>query len=169
MARSIDKYANILTAKVATAGATDSSVEVQTGVSLGQGRGIIIDSIEYLVDSTVLADFVAGATGDLCLKGWFTTSPTAIGDYDYTNSRLIHMDTDIRIDIGTAGSGGIQKTSIVYQFFPPLIVAVPKLYFATRSTAAIDGGNLHSRIYFRYVDLTAQEYLEIAETFVLTS
>jgi hypothetical protein len=162
-----DKYANLLSSEVTTLGVTIQSTEIQTGVSLGEGQGIVIDEIDYFLGAGVLTDLEAGAAGDYMFVGLFTQVPTGANDFNPTNSRCIHVFKVIRSDFGVAANGLNVMMPIVFQFFPPMIVAAPRLYIACIASAAVSGGGVSLRSFFRYVKLSTQEYLELAESFVL--
>lgn len=169
MARETDKFANVLVGKCTTAGATVVNNEITTGISLGEGYGILIDQIDYILTSTVYADFAAGAAGDALSMGWFVQSPSAAADFAYDNSRMLHRSMVYRTDYGAAASGFLIKDPYEYKYDPPLIMASPKIIFSCSGSAAISGGDCFSRLYFRYIKLTQSEYLELAEAFVLLS
>lgn len=169
MAREQDKYANVLSANVTTAGSTIGNQELTTGVSLGEGVGLLIDQIDYTPNDTIYTDFAAGDSGDYAKCAWSTQTLDASTEFQYDNSRVIHQLLMTRADYGTAGNAEIHLGPIVYKFDPAIIVASPKLFLNCICDAAISGGVFYSRIYFRYVKLSAQEYLELAESFVLMS
>ena len=162
-----DKFANLVNAIVITNGSSVVKNEVNTGVSLADGRGMLIDQIDYYYDTTVMADYVAGATSDYMKAAWFTQSPLAAADFLYNNSRCLHVYEKQRLDLGVAAAGVFEHNPRVFQFFPPLIVAAPKFFFGCFGSSAIAGGTIYSRMYFRYVKLKPSEYLELAEAFIL--
>lgn len=168
MAGRTDKYANVLTGTATANGATVVSVEIQTGISLGKGVGMLIDQIDYDTQE-LMSDFVAGAEADYLHIAWGVHTFTQANDFRYDNNRMIHKQTIRRTDIGVAASGMITINPQVYQFIPALIVAAPRLTINLLGSAAISGTNVYSRVYFRYVDLSDKEYLEVAESFVLLS
>lgn len=160
-----DKYANIISTSIATNGAAYVNSEVTTGVSLGEGKGMLIDQIDYFFASALIVDFIAAAAGDNLSVLW-AVQDDQIG---YANSKVIHQMDTIKWDDGTAAVSFNQYMPISFKFDPPLIVASPKLFLTCYGSASISGGLVYSRMYFRYVSLSAQEYLELAESFVLTS
>ena len=160
--RTNDKYANMASNEVElVAGALDFS-ELLTGISLGQGMGIIIDQIDYYPGSNLIVDL--DAANDTLEMAWTTSN--AIDEINVNNRGVIHrasMTVQGSVDL----SGQFFLTfPLNYQFFPPIIVAAPRIYLAVQGDAGLTG-TLYSRLYFRYVKLTAQEYLELAESFVL--
>ena len=172
MARAQDKYANILAKTITSAGATVVSEEVSTGISLAEGHGILIDQIDYIPAVGVYTDFIAAAASDNFSVSWSTQSFDASTDFEYTNSRLIHMLKMTKWQDAAPASSFVAYSpdgDQIFKFDPAIIVAAPKLYFSCVGSAGISGGTFNSRIYFRYVKLQTQEYLELAETFVLLS
>lgn len=160
MARDI--YANMASNSVAANGVTLTFNELLTGISLGQGMGLIIDEIDYYIDSTLRESMDADT--DYIFGAWTTSN--AITDIEIDNRSVIHkMSTQILFE-GTPANAMVQNNPVVFQFLPPIIVAAPRIYLAVDGKAGLTGA-LRSRIYFRYIKLSPQEYLELAEAFIL--
>ena len=160
-----DKYANIINASLLTAGASTVTQDISTGVSLGEGKGMLIDQIDYFLSAGCLSDFIAAAAGEFYKLSWSVQSD----QFGYDNSKVIHELDVVKWVTGTPANAFISLWPKVFQFFPPLILASPKLYFNGSGSASIAAVSVFARMYFRYVDLTPQEYLELAESFVLMS
>jgi len=164
--RNEDRYTNLASGIVTeTAAGTMTFTELVTGVSLGVGVGMLIDQIDYEFSDSTIADLVAA--GDRVAAGWFTSnSPDAI---NLDDRRLIHKHgLFVEPVIGTAASGGKPyQQPVVYQFFPPMIIAAPRIYLGIKSTSLAAAAVIISRLYFRYIDLDTREYLELAEAFIL--
>ena len=161
-----DKYANLANATVVeSAASTLTFIELLTGISLGQGMGMIIDQIDYYPGTGALEDLVAA--GDFFETGW-TTSNT-ITTLGIDNKSVIHnMRMHSEVAIGTPASAGHPVTlPKVYQFFPPIILAAPRIFLGVVGSSMAAAVTIRSRLYFRYVKLSAQEYLELAESFIL--
>lgn len=164
--RGEDRYTNLASADVTESAAnTITYQELLTGISLGVGVGMLIDQLDYLPAGGALDDLVA--VGDQLSFGWFTSnSPTSI---ELNDRRLIHMGR-LKSEpvVGTAASGGSPVSlPLVYQFFPAMIVAAPRIYFAVLGDSLAAAARVQSRLYFRYIELSTQEYLELAEAFIL--
>lgn len=161
-----DRYANIAAAyAVEAAAGTMVFTELLTGISLGQGVGIIIDQIDYEFDNDSIKAIIAA--NDILAMGWFSTN--TLTAFNPSDNRQIHaISLHGEAVVGTqASANSLIKQPYVSQFFPPIIVASPRLYLGVLglSMAVVAGG--YSRLYYRYVELSSQEYLELAETFVL--
>ena len=52
----------------------------------------------------------------------------------------------------------------MHQFFPPIIRASPRIFLGAETVGFAGAGTFFARMYFRYIDLSTQEYLELAET-----
>lgn len=157
-----DNYANIAEAQVTANGTTIAFTELQTGISLAQKRGIVIDKIEY---TFARDDIGALADNEDINIGWVTSN--SITSLNTNQKQVIHAVTLGRVDMGTAATAQIYEMPVQFMYTPPLIVAAQRIYLAVDSA---DSGsqNIHSsRLYFRYIDLKTEEYLEIAESFVL--
>lgn len=166
MARGMhDRFANIISGRINMAAAnTEEFQEILTGISLGQGVGILLDQIDYYFGSAPVEMTV---NGDFIRVGWYTTNTiTDLGDT--SDRRILHFAQKDAATFGTVATQLILDEPIVHQFFPPIIFAGPRLYFGVDTLGLASAALLMSRLYFRFIELTAQEYLEIAETFQLT-
>ena len=157
-----DKYANMASATVDVNG-TITFTELLTGISLGQGMGILIDQIDYTPSIAALADI--DADSDAIQYGWCTSN--AVTTLANSQKQVIHAGFLAGVAHGTAGNMNLIDIPLTRQFFPPLIVAAPRLFLASLGAGTVTEGSVESRIYYRYISLSSQEYLEIAESFVL--
>lgn len=161
-----DRYTNLASASVTeSAVGTMTFSELVTGISLGQGMGILIDQIDYTFNRATM-DLLVAASDEIG-AGWFTSN--AVTTLNINDRRNIHaLRFYAQPTIGTpAGGGALSMMPVVHQFFPPLIIAAPRIYFGIRSANIASPALCESRIYFRYIELSSQEYLELAETFIL--
>lgn len=164
--RPTDKYANVAQIEVIeTAAGTITFAELVTGISLAQGIGMVIDELDYYPTQTSLDDVVT--TPDEL--GMALTVSNTLANLSPTNRTVIHNCTiTAGPTIGTnAGDGRLIKVPFVYQFFPPMIVASPRLYAGIIGASLAAPATLNLRIFFRYIPLTTAEYLEIAEAHLL--
>lgn len=163
-----DKYANIARQDVLQSAANaETFEELQTGISLGQGTGMLIDQIDYYIPPATMELLLLASDQLIC--GWTTSD--AAGALGNDRRTSLHV-TQIALGpvIGAAASAGTPfVTPLAFQFFPALIIAAPRLFLGMDSESIAAAGRCSSRIYFRYIDLSAQEYLELAETFVLVA
>lgn len=161
-----DRYSNFLTALATeTAQGTLTFSEIQTGISLGQGTGMLIDQIDYYPASGIMDDLIN--EGDEVIMAFATSN--SLVDLGINNRAMIHqMTLRVQGTIGTPASAAIlNKMPFVHQFFPAMIVAAPRLFFGIISTSVAAAASARARMYFRYTPLTDKEYLELAETFIL--
>lgn len=170
MARNLkqqDRFANIAAGDV-TLTAADALTfdEVLTGISLGVGVGMLVDEIDYMPTVAALNELVAG--GDAIHMGW-ATSNSVTNLEDIADRRILHAMILKTVIVGAVVSLWTHKTPFVHQFFPPIIVAAPRLFFGADQEGGASARQFRSRLYYRFIELNAQEYLEIAETFQLTS
>jgi len=157
-----DKYANMAAVSMTLSAGALQFVELQTGISLGQGMGILIDEIDYYIETGAKEDM--GANGDSIIMAW--TASNSISDIPISDKSVIHQHQCQYFEQGTPANFAYVTEPSVYQFLPPMIVAAPRIYLAAKSNAAVTG-YLRSRLMYRFIKLTSQEYLEIAESFVL--
>lgn len=161
-----DRYTNLATANVVESAAnTITFVELLTGISLGQGTGMLIDQIDYYPTKVSLQ--LLAANPDTLHFGWFTSNAST--GFNATDRRIIHHAVlNAETVIGTAASAmSIFRLPLQFKFSPPIIVAAPRLYLGVSGTSLSAAANVESRLYFRYIPLTDKEYLELAETFIL--
>ena len=163
-----DRFANIASGTVIESAInTLTFQELQFGTSIGQRRGIIIDQIDYFVQPpTIAGNWVAAA--DFTIMAWCTRNdiPTLVDNFN--DGRVLHM-MHLGIQVYTAVGVNYFQNPYVHQFFPPLIVAprAGSLFLAVQSVSQIAVVGVQSRIYFRFIDLDKEDYLELAEAFDL--
>lgn len=162
-----DRFANIASGDVLQTAANALTFdEVLTGISLGVGVGIIIDQFDYYPLFATYRELVGNA--DSLLMAW-TTSSDVTDLANYGDRRILHAIGIPALIVGAVVSLEHAVFPIDKQFFPPLIIASPRIYFALDMFGAAAAGQARSRCYYRFIELSPQEYLEIAETFQLTS
>lgn len=160
-----DRYANIAAASVTESGvSTITFAELLTGISLGAGVGILIDAIDFYVAKASMAEFTT-ATDAIEMAWCVSNNVPALSDP--SENRIIFAHQLFRFDFGVAASAQYFSFPIHRDFFPPLIVAAPRIYLAAEATGLASACTVRSRLFFRYVDLETKEYLEIAEAFIL--
>lgn len=164
-ARTEDRFANIAAIGVTqTAANSTNFTQMLTGISLGEGRGIIIDQIDYMPINQAIDELLIAA--DQIRFGIFSSD--SITDFeDITQRRILHSAYLKAAVSGTPASWNVIKMPLVHQFFPPMIFAAPRLYAGVASAGFTAAITVYFRIYFRYVTLSPQEYIELAEAFVL--
>ncbi len=158
-----DRFANVAAGQVTLSAANTLTFnEILTGVSLGQGVGMLIDQISYYLNDLLVTEM--SALNDSCQFA-VTTSNDVPDIEDAIDRRILDLFT-VKSALVTTG-GREQVSPKIHQFFPPLIIAAPRLYLAANSSNFGAVQTFQFRIYFRYVQLTAQQYLELAESFIL--
>lgn len=169
MARSNDVFANIASARVTESAAnTLTFAEIVTGISLGQGIGMIIDGWEWKATrATLITARAADAQGDgfdvaLCTQNTVADLTT------FNDRRILLKDEQVTLLDGAAATAMDIKLGSRATYTPPLIIAAPRLFFAVKGTGMASALVVDFRLYFRYIDLQIQEYLELAEAFTLT-
>lgn len=162
-----DRFANVITAEVTqTAANAEAFQEIATGVSLGQQLGMVIDELEFFTDLSTLITALAG-DGDRI--DFAITTSDLVDDFDDVTDRRILWSGGLVKDELTSGVV-MHKNPIGYRTFnPPLIHASPRIFLGVDSSSLAIVLTIRCRIHFRYIKLTAQEYLEVAETFLITS
>ena len=165
MAQARDVFPNIAAVSLTLSAAnTLTYSQILTGVNLGQGVGMLIDRVEWAPSQASLADI---DTDQDRIEFGLTTSNTLTNINSATDRRVILFDAIHRGDMGVAASAWIFRIPFIRDFAPPLLIASPYLYLAVTSVGMTVAAVINMRMYFRYIQLTAQEYIELAETFVL--
>lgn len=142
--------------------------ELNTGVSLGQNLGILIDEIDYYVTQPNIG-LMSADSDRISIALTSDNTPSAIHSDDMSDRRIIdsyHLGTRV---VGAIVSQGFLEYPVRHQFFPPIIIASPQLYVGMETAGLASAGNAVVRILYRFIPLSAQDYLELAETFLLTS
>lgn len=167
MARSAeDRFSNVATVTVVESAAnTLTFVELATGISLGQGIGMLIDQLDYYVN-TVSRNLIVGALDELVMAWTANRTMTSVQpDVPGVIHTALLQNENV---VGTpASNAAIARSPLVHQFFPPMIVAAPRLYCAVQGGSLGSAATVRFRMYFRYIPLTDKEYLELAEAFIL--
>jgi len=159
MARADDRFANVLPVEVVMSAAnTLTFAQVETGVSLGTGIGLLIDQINYYIPFGEVSELLTSA--DTIKMAWVNSD--ALTDLVADERRVIDM---VELSQTLTTSGVIaHKSPIIHQFFPPLIRATPRMWLACVTAGFAGAATVRSRLFFRYIDLNTQEYLELAES-----
>jgi hypothetical protein len=83
-----------------------------------------------------------------------------------TDQRIID-NVDIHgVIVGAVVSMVQAKVPIASAFNPPLILASPRIFVGVDTAGFAAAAVVRFRIFFRYIRLTDNQYLEIAETFI---
>ena len=165
----IDKYANIATIGVTQSAAnTLTYAELRTQVGIDSDRksasALIIDEIDYMIANAAVEEMTAA--NDRIDFG-LTISNAVANMATITDRRILHAGYILRHDQGTAASAWMTRMPIVAQFFPPIPTAERSLFLGMGSNGLATAGVLTCRIYYRIVQLTQGEFLELAEVFRL--
>lgn len=164
MASLKDAFSNILAASVTMSAANTSTYsEIVTGISLSTKTGIVIDHIEYRPTVATIGEMTA-ASDTITMAFATSGSPGALALTDQT---IIDMWSLVRHDMGAAAAAALFELPFTRYYAPPVIVAAPRLFFHMTSSGLANPGEGQARLYYRYIDLTDKEYLELAETFTL--
>lgn len=161
-----DRFANVAAVRTVMSAANVLTFsELLTGISLGQGVGMLIDQIDYHLSSASERELVGSADSMVCA---LTTSNDITDISDMQDRRILHSMVKTPVVVGSVVSLVISLRPVVFQFFPPLILAAPRIQFGVDSAGFGAAGTVDVRIYFRYITLSPQQYLELAEAFILT-
>ena len=160
-----DRYANIASATVTESGTgTLTFQEILTNVGPVVKVGMLLDEINYHIPAAEITKLVGD--GDEIRMGW-TVSNQVTDLEDFTDRRILHTASLIRKESGTPGNFAFHRNPMQYQFFPPLIHAERRIYLAVLGVSLASAVTVRSRIYYRTVDLTPQNFLELSQTFQL--
>jgi len=160
-----DKFPNLLSGRVTLSAAdTITFLELQTGAALGLNLGLLIDRIDYFPTIATINLIVDDA--DLLVMG-IATANSHTDSSILTDARILTVKRLLGQAAGTPANLLIHEQPLVERYDPPLIVAAPKLFLFGASSSLGAAAVFDARIYFRYIKLTTQEYLELAEANLL--
>ena len=163
-----DRFANIAaTAVTETAINTLTYQEVQFGVSLGNRRGLLIDQIDYFIrPATIAGNWVTA--NDFTIMAWCIDDTLTTLVDNFNNRKILHA-MHIGMQLYSLVGVNYFVNPYIHQFFPPLIVAPRNgsLFLAIESSSQVNVVGVQSRLYSRFIDLSTQDYLELAESFDL--
>lgn len=165
----IDKYANIATFSVLMSAAnTLTFVELLTGLGIEpdrkSARGMLIDEIDYMPAGNMINEMTT-ALDVINYALSISNAPTDLNDM--TDTRILHTGRLQRQDLGTAATAWVHKLPLVYQFFPPLVTAERRIYLGADSVGLASAGTIRARMYYRAVEITQADFIELAEIFRL--
>ena len=166
-----DRFANIMTF-VATESATGvvTFAEVVTNVGIDSSRktgvAILIDEIDYYVGLATL-ELMTTAGDDVLAAVTISNNVPALEAI--SDRRILDAMTLTRQDYGTAASAALIQRPFIKQFFPPLIMAERSIYLGVQGSGLASPATVSARIYYRTIQITAEEFVEIAEVFRLVS
>lgn len=165
----LDKYANIATIEVTASSAnTLTYQELRTQLGIQPNRrtlmAMIIDEINYYPGEAAIAEMTT--TGDsIQMALTISNNPTDL--MNVTDRRILHVSLMARMDFGVAAGGVMIELPNKHQFFPPLIMAEKSLYLAINTSGLASAAILRCRIYYRLVEISETEMLELVEVFRL--
>ena len=166
-----DRFANIMTFTVTeSAAGTVTFAEVITNVGIDSARrsgvAILIDEIDYYIDIGTLS--LMTTDGDDVIAA-ITISNNVPTLHAMNDRRILDGITITRQDYGVAAGGGLVVQPFVKQFFPPLIMAERSIYLGATGVGLATPATVSARIFYRTHQITAEEFVEIAEVFRLVS
>lgn len=160
-----DRFPNLLAARLTMSAAnTLTFLELQTGAALGLSLGLMIDRVDYFPTTGSLQELIANT--DYFQMG-IATSNSLTDTTVITDARIISNKRLVPVLAGVAANVQLFQEPFVESYDPPLILASPKIYLFGFSAGFAAAGTFDCRIYFRYLKLTTQEYLELAEANLL--
>ena len=164
-----DRYANIMTFDVVESSAgVITFAEVQTNVGIDASRrsgvAILIDEIDYYLTQSQYALLLADNDA---IQFGVTISSGVTNLDDFTDRRILHADSVFWSEGGVAASHTIVHGNSKNQFFPPLIMAERQIFLAVLGVSLASVVRLRARVYYRTVQIDANQFVEIAEVFRL--
>lgn len=163
-----DRFANLAMLRVTQSAAntiTFATLELNIGLlPTRQGAvAMVIDQLDYFYRNQELMT----ADTDIQLMG-VTISDSVTDLSDPTDRRILHTTELQRFDLGgAAGNPQVIERPRTFQFFPPIIHAEKRLYLGLDSTGLASAATGDVRIYYRLVQLTPAELVELTEVFRL--
>lgn len=166
-----DRFANIMTFDVteSAAGAiTFGTVQTNVGIDSSRRTGvaILIDQIDYFVKSDNLALLVADNDS---IQFGITISSGVTDLADMSDRRILDSGEIGSVLSGAAANLSMHIAPMTKQYFPPLIMAERTIHLGVQGVSLASVARVRARVYYRTVQITAEEFVEIAEVFRLVS
>lgn len=163
-----DRFANIATFTVTeSAAGTITFTELNTQLGFISGRrpiAMLVDEIDFFIAPASMA-LIAGDGDQIAMGVTLSNNVTDLGDL--TDRRILNSMYVRREDAGTAATVMMTKMPIVHQFFPPLIHAEKLMYLGIVSSSLATPATGLARIYYRTIELSDAELVELTEVFRL--
>lgn len=163
-----DRFANIVNGTVVESAAATFTTgpAMDFGIGLGTGLGLLIDKISYYIDpgQVELNAALEAYRFGVAIRDDLTTMVSALGQ-----QAIIHAATlQPTQQVGATG-GGPWAFPMEFQQDPPIITVGNRgrLFPIIHSVALSAAVTMQIRIYFRYIALKGEDYLELAEAFNL--
>jgi len=162
----LDKYQSIATIAVTESAAnTITFSALTTGLGFGTKRGMLIDAVEFHLTPgslNLILDEADQATLGLTVSSGVTDLT------DFTDRRIITMIQLDQLNSGTPANAQLIKmpmTSLLGTQGLP--IAETSLFLGVAGVSLATALSARCRIFFRYIDLTDRDILEIAQNFQL--
>lgn len=161
----IDQYENIATIAVSeSAPGTVTYGELQTGLGLRTKQGMVIDAIHYFIEASVI-NLMLDESDSINFGITISTGVTNLllsGD-----RRIIHSGQLGQANSGAPASAQVLLSPFVFEFMHGIPIAEASIFLGGQGISLASAVSITCRIFFRYVDLTDREILEIAQNFQL--
>lgn len=146
-----------------TAANTLTFERLETGLSVYDKIGWVLQRVEYRIASTVPALFNSAADS-LIMALTMTNSLTSLSD---ANPAIITIKRLLRVDYGTAASGELIAQDYIQDFTGLSgggILTLPNpLYFGLAGSGLSGAASVVCRIYFKAIELTDTDYFNLVQ------
>lgn len=162
-----DRFFNVAAVQVTESAAnTFTQQEVDFGIGLGSRTGILIHAIDYYVEQPGGLGYAAAADAFRC--AWLSNNnlTTLVGALNSPQC----IDQYERVIMAVGALAQIEAVQPYTKNFSKPIIAVGnrgRFQFAAHSIGLAAAATYRSRLYFTYIDLKPEDYLELAESFNL--
>ena len=164
-AMALDQFSNIATMETTeSAAGTVTFSSLNTGAGFGTKRGLLIEKIQYFFGMSSLNLILDES--DSIIAG-LTISQGVLDLGAFGDRRIID-----NFNIGQANSGTPASAQMIYmpqshELGAGLPLAETTMYLGILGTSLASVVTVRVRIFFRYIDLTPSDILEIAQNFQL--
>lgn len=165
MAKTTDKFSNVLTEEISMSAAnTLTFEEVNIGLSLFDKAGILISRVEYSPYSATMQEMTAAADW---IQLAFCTS-NQLSNLAVTQAAVVHQVQWTTQYSGAAASGYLVHTPKIVDLSTlpggGILITPRPWYVAMNTNGLASAGGGYVRFYFTVLQLQPQEYFELLET-----
>lgn len=158
-----EKFANIAFVTVTeTAANTLTFKKLETGIAPFEKVAFLINRIEYFYQRTVA---IFAATGDSLVIGLSASDQFSTAELD--NSAIIDYHTQVRVDLGAAGSGFFDRQPFIKDFSTlpggGLLVAPNPIYLFGVGSSLGAATTTWVRFFYTIKHLKSEDFWELVE------
>ena len=161
----MDQFSNVATIEATeSATGTLTYAQLNTGVGFGTKRGMLIEAVQFFMGTSV-QNLILDESDYILVALTVSAGPTDLGNFG--DRRILSNLLLGQRNSGTPANAEQLVAPITQRYTPGLPLAEPTIYLGVQGTSLASVITCRVRIFFRYIDLTPSDILEIAQNFQL--